>query len=168
MNRGQQHIVYIWFCSSFQVLSQSQTYLNPRPTAEGQACSHRRRGKRPVESLLSAFDQLTAEARPEHHLRENWLLIWTYHRCHHQQWAKAGLPPGDTEEEQGATNSILTKCFPGRSENKSRSSGHIVTPSSPFTTPLSTAGDQVAPDQMEYLTSTSNRVYQFARAVTAE
>lgn len=118
MNRGQQHIVYIWFCSSFQVLSQSQTYLNVRPTAGGQACLHRRRGKRPVESRLSAFDQLTAEARPEHHHKENWLLIWTYHWCHHQQWAKAGLPPGDTEEEQGATNSILTKCFPGRSENR--------------------------------------------------
>ena len=34
MNRGWQHIVYMWFCSSFQVLSQSQTYLNLRSKQE--------------------------------------------------------------------------------------------------------------------------------------
>lgn len=159
MNREQQHIVYIWFCSSFQVLSQSQTYLN-------EAYSRR-------ASLLTEEESETTCGIPA-------LSLWPAD-CRGQAWTPSqrklavdldlplvlssavgkGRPAtrgyrGGTGSDKLNTDQVLPRQ---KWKHERRSSGHVVTPSSPFITPLSTAGDQVAPGQTEYLTSTSNRVY---------
>lgn len=127
--------------------------LNPRPTAGGEV-AHAGGEETPVESLLSALTSWL-QRPPEHHLRENWLLIWTYLPVPSSAMGKGRPATRGYRGGAGSDNSILTKCFPGRSENKSRSSGSHRHLFQPFTTPLSTAGDQVAPDQMEYLTHPS-------------
>lgn len=63
---------------------------------------------------------------------------------------------GGTGSDRLSTDQVVPRQ---KWKQNGRSSGHIVTPSSPFITPLPTAGDQVAPDQTEYLTPTCNRIY---------
>lgn len=156
-------ILFDILCSSIQVKSQCQTYLNLRLKVGGHACS----GKRGVnDTWIPGSHPLTSCRGP----------AWTPSQeelpnCHYQQWPKAGLPPGKAEEEQGATNPILTKLSLHRRVKKKE---QVLRPYLLFFQPLYYAtfhcgrpSTTLSIDDWVRI-STSNSVYWLARAVTTK